>query len=512
VQTRRRSVAVLLAGGLLLATAGCSGGISTNGVQVDDPGQPLEVALSKLKDDNREGIQNNSITVSDATDCFYTKPAADAEDVTDQVACGPIRRLGKPDAQSWDTYRLEFAQPTDGPATATVRDVVEQAVAVDPALLVAPDGDLEPAAVDEVPAPQAPPTTVSNLAITLDSADGIGSFEPMAEPAKLITPAATVTVTEFAEPTFVPKILVEGQDEPVGEAPYYKPAPGQKVYAYKIKISASPESVVPAGTGPASKRISDLSTLLNFGIADGTTIDIVDQAGVTGSEAESASVSLGCAGGSGLDASGPFPCDAAQQREFVVLLTAPATGAPSLVATVDGAEQSVDLTTGELTSDVSQVEYQRTALIRKQDGRLEAGPATGTDALKDQVSASWSMNVDAAALTAFEPSRGWAPAGKAWLVVATSDFAEHGDYGDFVDDRVQSLTLTLDGAALKPHGVTHHEVSGTYAQDAKFVFEVPETVSTATLSFRPTGIFVGGEKETPFTVEKAAGYELTLPR
>lgn len=521
MQTRRRSAAALLAGGLLLVTAGCSGNITTAGVEVVDPGAALETALTKLKEDNREGIQNNSITVSSATDCFYLKPGPEAEDVTDRVACGPIRRLGKPDAQSWDTYAVTFGRNAEGEATAKVGDVAEQGVAVDTSLLIGPSRDDEPAPVDEVPAPQAPPTTVSDLAVTVDPAaagqdpespGGLGDFRPLDEPAKLITPAATVEVTEAAEPEFVPKALLDGQDEPVGEAPYYRPSTGQKVFAYKIKISPSLERDVPAGTGPASDRTAELNTELSFKTARGKRIVITDRAGVTDSADSAKTVTLGCAGGSGLDASGAFPCDPAEEREFVVLMSAEATGAPSLVATVDGEPQAVDLTTGELSSDVSQVEYRRKKLTKELDGELESGPATGTNALKDKVEASWSMDVDGAALTAFEPSRGWAPAGKAWLVISTSDFAEQGDASSFDDDRVKSLTLTVDGAALRPHGVSHDDVSGPYADEAAFVFEVPDTITEATLDFRPTGTFTGGEKDTPFTVAKPASYDFTLPK
>ena len=85
---RRRSVpALLLAGGLLFATTGCSPDIQTGGNKIADPKQPLATALQKLKTDNEAGIQNNSVTVSDQTDCFYLKPSADADDISSSVAC-----------------------------------------------------------------------------------------------------------------------------------------------------------------------------------------------------------------------------------------------------------------------------------------------------------------------------------------------------------------------------------------------------------------------------------------
>jgi hypothetical protein len=538
---------------MMIMTAGaCGTRIQTNGQDVADPERPLDAALARLKKDNEPGIQNNSITVSDATRCFYTKASQDADDITDTVACGPVRRLGRSDTQVWDTYRLSFGSGADGKATAKVGGVIDRGVTEDPALLVAP-GDPSPGDVADVPKPQTPQTAITDHAVALpDAAAPPGlRFTDLAQPARLITPSATIDVTARAEPATVAYQLVQGQHDPAGPAPYYRPAAGQKLYAYKIKISAPAEHDVPRAVG-SKPAVSDASTALNLGVGNGRQIKIDGTVGgnqaTTGADGKPlTTLTIACGAGTSSETFGCTP----QDQEFVVLATVPDGDPVALEATVAGGRQAVDLQTGALTSEVSGLDYGRTKFATRIDQKLTVGPyavtvptddptgstdetgstgAGGTStpaktpattpakaptkapakAPTSTVKARWSLQVDSATLTAFDPSRGWADQGKAWLLITTSDYTNSDDH-HFHDDRVAGLRLDVGGESVEPDGVSDGDLPDDPADTVTWAFPVPEDLTTAQLQFRPTGTVVAGTKPVPFTAAAGDSVEIRLP-
>ena len=540
----------------MIAATGCSPKIQTGGHEIADPDQPLAAALAQLKQDNDAGIQNNSITVSSDTNCFYLKPSVDAEEISSSVACGPIRRLGQPDTRVWDTYRLSFGQPTDGKVSANVGPVSATAVAIDPKRLVSPD-DTEPGVASDLPAPTAPQTSVADRAIALpdNSVAGLKFADP-AQKTTLNTPTARLSVTGIAQPTTVPHELVAGTDDPAGDAAYYRPAEGQRLYAIRVKVSDPVEkSAVAATAAPDAKAVS-LTTALGIGIADGKTLSIVDGTDPDTEPSDaSGKLSISCQDG-GEQA---YPCRPGKS-EFVILMSVPSGSAPTLAATVDKHQQSVDPQTGKLGSDVSQIEYDRSDLNTKVDKTLKvpsytarvsvtkevpadgdhsttddakAGDTTTGDDTSDATSdskhdskgadsqsgetttktvtaarkASWSMEVGAADLSAFDPALGWAPAGKAWLVVQTSAYRKVDPAGAFTDRRAGSVTLTADGASYSPTGLTDQDFTGNdpaATDSVNWAFLVPDDLTSADFTFQPTGVVSAKDTTGSFTVDDPA--------
>ncbi|QGN35048.1 hypothetical protein [Microlunatus sp. Gsoil 973] len=526
---------------VLIAGSGCAPRVAATGQKLADPAQPLETALTLLKKDNYTGIQNNTVTVSSATECFYSKAGKDAKGVSDQVVCGPIRRLGLSDDRVWDRYRLSFASDSDGNAVATVGTHTAQGVAVDTGLLVSPSGD-KPSPASDVPAPRAPQSLVTNRAVAVaGNATPPGlDFTAPAKPVSVITPAATIAVTGVAEPKNVPGALVAGQDNPAGQAAYHLPAPGQKLYALQLKISTPADATVPASSGSPTKD-HDPSTALKL-LAGTTRLPIVDQTGAAGS---SSTLTIPCAASS----SGTYPC-APRTTVITVLATVPANEPVSLSATTDGAGQSVDLAGGQLTSTVSTVEYQRSKLTGKIGKRLKtdpyqvqlevpagetdrntptekqptAKPTDGATAGADRqdptgqqkpkkitAEARWALKINSVGLTGFDPALGWAPAGQAWLIVSTTKYKHHEDGATFTDHRAASLSITVDGVAHPVKAPTDDALAVHPDTDVNWAFAVPADAPSATLTFRPTGTVSADGVTQDFTSDQTASLKIDLP-
>ena len=538
---RRSVVALIGLVAVLFAGGGCAPRVAATGQKLADPSQPLQTALEKLKKDNYTGIQNNTITVSSATQCFYSKAGKDAKGVSDQAVCGPIRRLGLSDDQVWDRYGLTFSSDSDGNAVAEVGTRTAQGVAVDTSLLVSPSGD-KPSAVDDVPAPRAPQTLVTDRAVAVaGNATPPGlDFAPPVKPVTLITPAAKVAVTGVAEPENVPGALVAGQDDPAGQVAYYLPAPGQKLYAYQLDISAPPAVAASTSVGGAPDD-HDPSTVLKLR-AGSSKLAIVDQTGATDA---ASTLTVPCAA----DGSTSYPCTP-RSTTITVLATVPANEPVSLAATSDGAEQSVDLGSGELTSTVSTVEYRGSKLTGKVGKRLKTDPyrvhlqvpvdessgktdgktpdksagtptsdaTPGDEQHTDQpttkkitAEARWSMKIDSVGLTAFDPALGWAPEGQAWLIVSSSKYKHHEDGATFTDHRAAGLTVTVDGVDHPVKAPSDDVLAGRSDADVNWAFAVPADASSATLTFRPTGTVTADGVTQDFTSDETATLKIDLP-
>lgn len=526
-------------GAVLIATGGCAPKVASTGQKLADPSQPLQTALDRLKHDNYAGIQNNSITVSSATECFYTKASKDAKGISDQAVCGPIRRLGLSDDRVWDRYQLTFKSDSDGNAVATVGGHTAQGVSVDTGLLISPTGD-KPAAATDVPAPQAPQTSITDHAVAVaENATPAGlTFTPPAKPVKLITPAATITVTGVAQPRNVPGALVAGQNDPAGKAAYYRPASGQKLYAYQLQISRPPDAGLPATTA-GSTQPKDPSTSVELR-AGGKAVPISDQ---TGASNASSTLEIPCAN------SGPaaYPCKPKSTR-ITVLATVPATGPVSLAADSAGGKQSVDLGTGAVTSNVSTIEYDRAHLKSKIGKRLKTNPylvklqiptaqnptaqnpagqtSTGQTSngqtgqgQKGQsqkpktitAEARWSMRVDSVSLAGYDPTLGWAPKGQAWMIVSTSRY-KHKEFGaTFTDHRAESLTATVDNAGQPVKAPSDADLGQHPAADVNWAFAVPDDAASATITFRPTGTVSADGVSAAFTSDQTDTLQVDLP-
>jgi len=523
----------------VVAAAGCAPKVASTGQKLADPSQPLTVALGKLKQDNYAGIQNNSITISSSTECFYSKAGKDAKGVSDQAVCGPIRRLGLSDAQVWDRYQLTFKSTSNGDATAVVGSHTAQGVAIDTSLLVSPTGD-KPASGSGLPAPQAPQTSIVNRAVAVAAnatPPGL-TFTPPSKPIALITPAAKITITGIAEPKQVPDALVAGQKDPAGQAPYYLPALGQKLYAYQVQISAAASAAVPVSSGSSAPG-TDLTTALKLR-AGTTDVPIGDQ---TGSSGASSTLSIPCA----TTGSANYPCQP-RTTKITILATVPSNGSVTLAAVAAGGKQSVDLGTAAVTGNVSTVEYGRSTLTSKvnktirtnlyqtqvqlptpppdqsttdpkNDPKSSAKPSAPTSSdpkappAKPQgvaAAAGWSMKINSIGLTGYDPYLGWAPSGQAWLIVSTSDFQQSEQGATFSTDRAASLSLTAGSTTNPVKGPTDAELTGD-PNTVHWGFAVPADATTSTLTLKPTGTVSADGVTADFTSDQTATLQLTLP-
>lgn len=538
---------------VLAAAAGCAPKVASTGQKLADPSQPLDTALTKLKQDNYAGIQNNSITISTSTECFYSKAGKDAKGISDQAVCGPIRRLGLSDAQSWDRYQLYFSSNKDGDAVGRVGKHNAQGVAVDTSLLVSPSGD-KPASAADLPAPQAPPTSVVNRAVAVaDNATPPGlTFTPPSKPIELITPAATISVTGIAQPKQVPDPLVAGQDDPAGQAAYYLPALGQKLYAYQVQISRSPNASLPVSTSGATPS-TDLTTALKLR-AGGKDVPIADQTGASGA---TPTLSIPCAA----SGSAAYPCTP-RTTKITILATVPSNGAVSLASTAAAGKQSVDLGTAAVTSNVSTIEYGRPSLTSKINKKLRTDPyqthvqlpaepvdqnttdskttdskttdpkstdphsgtkssdPTSTDPKSPNqqpskpktvaAQARWSMKINSVGLTGYDPALGWAPSGQAWLIIGTSNYRHPEDGATFTTDRAASLSLTAGSTTSPVKGPTDADLAGD-PSSVNWAFAVPADATTATLTLKPIGTVSADGVTTNFTSDQTATLQLPLP-
>ena len=460
----------------------------------------LDQADAAFTDRLADEVDAGAATVSEASRCFMQEDDSEAG-VAPHVFCGPARSItdsaGEP---VW--YGRPMSITDDGDAVSfDLADTAFDTVEVDLDTLIHPDG-VEPAGGTDLPEPQPPRATLRDSAVlTSTSAEFIGAdFEPFDEPRRLITPSAVLSVHGVAHPELLPEALVGG------EATVQRPAEGQVVTAMQVSVD------------PATPR-------LDYEVDDSidTSVDLVVGAGQRSIPVLTPDGDGGDADGPTLECAGP-ECHAS--REYVVVVTAD-TAEVALTAVVDERAQTLDLDSGEITSDVSQVAYHRdtlhvetnirwdtvTHVVRSRE-QLEAelGDAIPPDFAPGGATYEYGGSVTDVYLTAFELAHGWAPAGKAWVVVPIEgDPASASGEWQARVNRETSWTLTT------PSGSIRH--SGGDAADVA-VFLVDDDLTSATFVYRPTGTvtekFVNEETVTidevayPFTAEQPLEVEITL--
>jgi hypothetical protein len=198
-----------------------------------------------------------------------------------------------------------------------------------------------------------------------------------------------------------------------------------------------------------------------------------------------------------------------QNRRAVLVATLPADSDPALQANVNGSSQSVDLKSGKLRSAVSQMEYHRSGLVTKinQQARTNKKMTYKEYGDKESEKATWTWTIKSAGLSAFDPTRGWAGNGKAWLVVSTSDYDVSGDSFSF--ESKSDPTVTIGKKTYKPDlaGDTDWDEQDKYG----FAFKVPATAKHGTFNMRPSGKFTAAESDKHFTAPKST-VKFRLPK
>lgn len=494
---RRWILGPLLVAALVLA--GCGQSITTSGLKVDRPDELLDASLTKLQQDNTAGTQDQSVSISDDTRCYFIKVSPTSDDVSSSIACGPVRRIGWSDTEIWDQYAVEFAQDAKGKVTGTLGDLESAGQALDVNLLVRPDGK-KPADVGDVPSPQAPETDVQDTAaMVLPDATGDISFTDLDAPWVLHTPAASIEITATATPEFLPAGLVApGSNEDGPAVPYFRPADGQRVLAFKVKVGPGPHSGDSADT---SRQLVSLGTSVLIKVS-GRDLQVRDLTGSAATDGgDQPSYALACTSGGW---SAGYPCDRAETSQLVLIMSVAKDSKPSLGVQVDGAAQSVDLASGALTSSVTQLDYHGGDLSTDIDKLLKVDPVTLSNASfwgDGEDTCSWSVTLNSAGLQALDPYEGWAKPGRAWLVVHAEDHYPEGECSNYQD--VGYLTTVTVGKDV-------YKITDSSTSERR-VFDVPESFAAGTFRWRPRGMFNGGDRSRSFTA-KAAEYKIEFAR
>jgi hypothetical protein len=441
-----RRIGVLAVGVVAGATvAGCGGDVKYAGQEISSDVSFLGQIEQQFRDDTGHG----SVKVGHGSHCWLLRDK-DSGEIDPVAACGPVRHLGAADTGVWDLYRFKG---TVSGKTLTVADVaVDKAGAALPADREPYRGDdaTVPADADALSPPEAPPARPGMAKVIPDV-----KVDNVAKPqkGKLIIPGGTVEATEVGEVRTIPG------DE---QSPVYRPADGEEFRA--VSVTITPDENAGAGS-----------------------VDVTPAYSVkAGSQRIAADL--------GRDSSGQ-PVSGAQ----VLVVSVPKGQDAELVVSVAGVDQALSVRTGDRTSTTAAAYYRENSKIAVGQRYPSQHVTVGQFQLGHQVTFT------EATVTPFDPDKGWAPAGKAWLELgftgAGTDTvgSAKGVFGwtanttgqlTVVDDKRRRSPVTV------PSGLTGHGASGgtlpiAIAADATWV----------QLSYGPLGTFT----------QNKAIYRLTPP-
>jgi hypothetical protein len=394
-------VGVALAAGLVVV-AGCgASGLETGAGTVEKKTASAFLTTTEADWHKQIDAESNK-NVGPSARCYFVTDA-DGKQSLGTLACGPLRRLGTPERQVWDVLRIEttggekpgFKVP-DGetwngsqlrPANSTFWRPDDKKA----------DDNADALAAPPAPAAQAGLTTVIDKSEKLDLKPATG---------KLVVPDGTVTLKGLATP------------ETVGNGPEVKaPASGEKfiVAVFSTAPTLDPLDGTPSVNSGTSKSATTKWTV------------------TVGSEQRPVQV---------------IPSgDSAASAERTLLVSVPKDSSDvTLTATNGPVVQKLSLTTGERTTTDVAAAYYRTGVSATLN---KSFPLTVRN-VAPYFKSSYLLSLKKAALTPWDPDKGWAPAGKTWLRVQTDSRLDY----NFVLYKTSwvppFLTVTADGAAIPP--------------------------------------------------------------
>lgn len=339
------------------------------------------------------------------------------------------------------------------------------------------------------PPPRVVATEVTPGRAVLVDADEASGLTPLTGEARLVTPSATVTVAAAGQWDLGP------------------PPDGRVALAWRIRVAAPP----PLSPSADGSLFGDGDSLPPRDASTELWLD-------TGSERLPVTTPEG--DDPTLAHCDELPCRGPDPAERLLVAAADADARPVLVATVDGAEQRLDLHTGEVTSTVSQVGYSRPssvpvaapawpqlALPVRSEAQLEAEFGTGAgDLTRGGLEVGYGGRIAEAFLAPFDRVEGWAPPGQAWLVLRVEDTFRQPTQSSWRAeiDAAASWTLTHDaGVATPAYPPSPSEV---------VAFLIPDDVGTATLAYRPVGtVGLPPDAHYEFQAPEPLNAEIALP-
>lgn len=464
--------------------------VSLAGEKVKDPTKVLSDAWSGFTGANQSAIDKKSVAVSDDAACFFRREAKDSTAIVPKVFCGPIKRVGSGDTESWDVYGLTSGGTDDSGATGqhpvVVGGLQERNGTVDTALLVRPD-DKKPGDPKGLAAPKAPRTDKKDFAVLAPEAESGFDLKKLTKPGKVTTPSATVEVEAQGTRSTLPEWVVpqssdsadsqpEATEDDTGEesTKAFRPAAGQAVKAYRVSIGPGPgypdhnaESYESDGSKNASTQLSVGVGGQQLSIVDGTS----DDDGYTPSSEEESTFTVECSA---------LPCEDGDtsSKSYLLVISHAKGDKPNLTATVDGKRITLPLDGSQPTSTVSEVLTKRKNRTQQVNASF---PETKTTVKFGEIGSdpefTFSGSVPNAFLTSFDRSAGWAPKGKAWLEVPLRD----------ADLNIHPFDLNYANSFWVKVGDKRIPVKDSAGSEETLVFEVPETFTKGTLAAQPQG-------------------------
>lgn len=419
--------------------SGC-GAVRLNGVEVDKEVAFLAVVEQQWRGDEHAGADPYAATAKH-TSCWLARDR-DSGAVQTTAFCGPIRHLaGGTSDGIFDqiTFHPEFVgnqvqvDPEAVELTAT-------GVAAPTGLQLYSPRAGKPAAPEDVPVPEAP-RAAAGLVTTVS--DGLIENATVPSDSLLIAPNLLVSITKTGTVSSVP-----GGGEGTDSAPYYRPADGQEFLAFTIHRDVR---------GQFDE--SYVATSINLS----ATYTARSAAGQT-------------------DLAGLFADD--NDTDTTVVMSVPVGQDAELVVGVAGVDQALSVRTGRRTSVTADAYYRRqtSAAVQKQYSNSFS---------KGDFSIRHGVTFTDATLSAFNPSRGWAPSGQMYLTVYCQNVQlDNSSYGyappSFNTKKSVTATTTENEKVGLLGGFPGSDLETNLD---RLTFLVPQGTTGIKIHYQPTGTF-----------------------
>ncbi|MQA27410.1 MAG: hypothetical protein GEU94_18530 [Micromonosporaceae bacterium] len=356
-------------------------------------------------------MKRKPVNLAEHARCYFAVADSD-EQIQDAVYCGAARAYGGRAGQVW--WKVDFTPKQRGDEVRLTRPVLnteKPARRPEGVELIRPSGASPDPRVDRIPAPEARPGKPGAMVADADGADFDAARRPRAKGVLL-------------GPTYQIKIRHAGRAAAVSRPDGgMAAAPGETLFATDLTLG---DGVEPPDQDVAS---GDRSRDTTYALVSGDRRRDVTEA-LTG------------------------------RKRAVLAVSAPKRSEPRLEVTVDGTTQALSLKTGERTSPKAAAYY-------RSDPTTEIGKKYRERASRGDFRFVYSVRYEVATLTPYSAELGWAPAGRAWLMIGYRD-------AKLRDERSRQFRSA-------------HQTSGAYALKAAKPTPSPSAKPTRSPSAEPSG-------------------------